>query len=185
MKFATRAIDELTPEFAVRERHAVILLHRSLVQLLVVTGRVAEAGERVTQLVELATQADTPRAAIAAATARATYELAMGRKDVALTRLEQALAKARESPACLRDALVTLIRAEELGGSPERALARLHELSEHVYKSAIEGARRNIEVSLLDSELPDAAHQHTRARLISRLGRPEAPGSWTAFAAWR
>ncbi|HEX4780283.1 MAG TPA: hypothetical protein VH301_05990, partial [Usitatibacter sp.] len=123
LKVALRAVDELTPEFATRERHAVILLHRNLVHLLVAVGRVAEAGERVAQLVALAEQADSPRASIAAATARAAYELAIGQEDVALTRLDQALNKARQSPAHLRDALVCLIRAEELVGSPERALA--------------------------------------------------------------
>lgn len=179
LKVALRAVDELTPEFAANERHAVILLHRTLVQLLVATGRTAEAGQRVDQLVALAAHAEGPRAFIAAATARAAYELAMGQEDVALTRLEHALAKARASPSCLRDALVCLIRAEEHSGSPERALARLHELSEHVYKSAIEGARRNSALSALETIGPlDAPEQRTRARLVSRLGRPEAPSAW-------
>ncbi|HXF80566.1 MAG TPA: HD domain-containing phosphohydrolase [Usitatibacter sp.] len=175
---ALRAVDELTPEFAAQERHAVILLHRTLVQLLVATGRVAEAGERVEQLVALASQAQDPRAFVAASTARAAYELAVGREDVALTRLERALEKAREYPACLDDTLVCLIRAEELSGSPERALARLHELSQHVYQSAIEGARRNSALSSLASGPLDAPSRQVRARLVSRLGRPQAPTAW-------
>ncbi|HSS28027.1 MAG TPA: HD domain-containing phosphohydrolase [Usitatibacter sp.] len=178
LKAARRAIDEMTPEFAARDRHAVILLHRSLVQLLVATGRTVEAGPRVEQLVALGAQADGPRAFVAVATARAAYELAVGREDVAFTRLEQALAKARSVPPCLRDVLVCLIRAEELRGSPERALARLHELSEHVYKLAIEGARRNSAISALGAGPLDAPEQHTRARLVSRLGRPQAPSTW-------
>jgi len=178
LKAARRAVDELTPEFASQDRHSVILLHRNLVHLLVATGRTAEAGQRVDQLVALAAQAEGPRAFVAVATARAAYELAIGKEDVALTRLEQALARARSVPPCLRDALVCLIHAEELSGSPERALARLHELSEHVYKSAIEGARRNSALSALGSGPLDAPEQHTRARLVSRLGRPHAPSTW-------
>ena len=178
LKAARRAVDELTPEFAAQDRHGVVLLHRNLVHLLVATGRTAEAGERVGQLVALAAQTDSPRTFVAVATARAAYDLASGHEDVALTRLEQALAKARSVPPCLRDALVSLIRAEEISGSPERALARLHELSEHVYQSAIEGARRNSALASLLSGPPDAPEQHTRARLVSRLGRPEAPGTW-------
>ena len=178
LKAARLAIDEMTPEFAAQDRHAAILLHRNLVHLLVATGRIDEAGQRVEQLVALAAQVEGPRTFVAVATARAAYELAVGREDVALTRLEQALAKARAVPPCLRDALVCLIRAEELSGSPERALARLHELSEHVYKSAIEGARRNSALSALGSGPLDAPEQHTRARLVSQLGRPEAPGAW-------
>lgn len=175
---ALRAVDELTPEFAAQERHAVILLHRTLVQLLVATGRVAEAGERVEQLVALASQAQDPRAFVAASTARAAYELAVGREDVALTRLERALEKAREYPACLGDTLVCLIRAEELSGSPERALARLHELSQHVYQSAIEGTRRNSALSSLASGPLDTPSRQMQARLVSRLGRPQAPTAW-------
>ncbi len=181
LKSALRAVDELTPQFAVQDLHAVILLHRNLVHLLVATERVGEAGERVAQLAALAAQADTPRAFIAAATARAAYELAVGQDDLALTRLDQALAKARATPSCLRDALVCLIRAEELVGSPERALARLHELSEHVHKSAIEGARRNLEIHALDTGSIDSDQQHMRARLIRQLGRPEAPAGWDAL----
>lgn len=175
---ARRAIDEMTPEFAAQDRHGSILLHRNLVHLLVATGRTAEAGQRVDQLVALAAQARSPRASVAVATARAAYELAMGREDVALTRLEQALALARSVPPCLRDALACLIHAEELCGSPERALARLNELSEHVYKSAIEGARRNSVLSALGTGALDAVEQHTRARLVSQLGRPRAPSTW-------
>jgi HD-GYP domain-containing protein (c-di-GMP phosphodiesterase class II) len=178
LAIALRAVDELTPEFAVKERHAVILLHRTLIQLLVATGRIAEAGQRVEQLVALASQAQDPRAFIAASTARAAYELAIGREDVALTRLERALEKAREYPACLDDTLICLIHAEELSGSPERALARLHELSQHVYQSAIEGARRNSALSFLASGPLDAPAQRVHARLVSRLGRPEAPSAW-------
>lgn len=175
---AEQAVEELTPEFAVRERHAVILLHRTLVHLLVAAGRMAEAGERVNQLMALATEAEGPRVHVAVATARAIYELAVGQGDVALTRLEQALAKARAVPSCMRDALVCLIRAEELSGSPERALARLHELSELVYNSAIEGTRRNSALSSLAADPLDAPERRARARLVSRLGRPQAPSTW-------
>lgn len=178
LELALRAVDELTPEFAARERHAVILLHRTLIQLLVASGRTAEAAERVEQLISLASLAQDPRAFIAVATARATYELAVGREDVGLTRLENALGKARAYPACLGDALVCLIRAEELAGSPDRALARLNELSEHVYKSAIDGARRNSALASLASGPLDGPEQHLRARLVSRLGRPQAPSTW-------
>jgi putative two-component system response regulator len=180
LRAGLQAVEELTPEFAAQDRHCVILLHRNLVHLLVATGRVAEAGERVTQLAALAAQADSPRAFIAAATARAAYELAVGQNDVALTRLDQALARARATPSCLRDALVCLIRAEEMVGSPERALARLHELSEHVHKSGIEGARRSLESHALGTS-PVDGDVSTRARLISRLGRPEAPEGWDAL----
>jgi putative two-component system response regulator len=180
---ARRALQELTPEFIAQDRHGAILLLRNVVQLMVATGNAGDAGIHVEELTRLASETDSPRAFIAAATARASYELARGHRDVALTRLEQALAKARETPTALRDALVCMMRAEELAGSPERALARLEELSQHVFKTSIERARRSVELAGLDQEPPFAEHARlqTKARLESRLGRPQAPGGWDAL----
>src|SRR5262249_35944249 len=157
--------------FAQQDPSVAILLRRNLVNLTVATGRVEEAATHVAELSELARRAPSPRAFIAATTALAVYELATGRHDVALTRLKQALSKARETPQALRDTLVSVIRAEESAGSPERALARLQELSEHVYRYAIERALRHVEFSELEDGLSvtERAQQQTRARLAARL----------------
>ena len=183
LRYALRALDRLTPELMEQDRHGAILALRNVVHLMVATGRSHEAAPHVEELSRLASLADSPRAFIAAATARAAYELATGRRDVALTRLDQALVKARETPTALRDALVCMVRAEELVGSPERALARLDELSRHVYKVAIERARRIVELAGFDGELSFAEHSllQTRARLESHLERPQAPGGWDAL----
>ncbi len=183
LQMALRALAQLTPEFAAQDRHCVILLRRNLVNLLVATGQVEKAAGHVEEVTELARQSNTPRAIIASLTARAAYELATGQHDVAFTRFEQALAKARETPPALRDTLVCVIRAEEAAGSPERALARLQELSEHVYRSAIEGALRHVELSGLEEGLPlfERMHQQTRARLASQVERPQAPSGWEAL----
>lgn len=181
LEMALRALAQLTPEFAQQDPHSVILLRRNLVNLFVATGRVGEAAGHVEELTELARQSSSPRAFIAASTARAAYELATGRHDVAFTRFEQALAKARETPPALRDTLVCVIRAEETSGSPERALARLQELSEHVYRFAIERALRHVELAGLEEGASERMHQQTRARLASRVERPEAPSGWEAL----
>jgi len=180
---ALRALNELTPDFAAMDRQAVILLLRNLVNLLVAAGRLDEAGRHVEELTRLAADVASPRAFIAVAIARASYELATGQHDVAFTRLDQALEKARATPQALRDTLVCVMRAEEIAGSPERALARLQELSQHHYEHAIEKARRNMELAALGDELSLAEHfeQQTQARLLSRLDRPDAPGGWEAL----
>lgn len=57
-----------------------------------------EAAGHVEELTELARESSSPRAFIAASTARAVYEFSTGRHDVAFTRFEQALVKVRETP---------------------------------------------------------------------------------------
>ncbi|HEY2629059.1 MAG TPA: HD domain-containing phosphohydrolase [Usitatibacter sp.] len=183
LRLARRGLQELRPEHVNAEIFGAVLLRRNVVNLLVATGRVDEAVEHVEELSRLDAQANSPRTSIAAAIARATYELAIGRSDIALTRLEQALDRARATPSSLRDTLACIIRAEEVAGSPERALARLEELSQLVYRSAIEQARHNVELSSLDDSLgmPEHSRLQSQRRLQSRLARPEAPGGWDAL----
>jgi putative two-component system response regulator len=180
LTLARRGLQELSSEYVNSEIFGAVLLRRNVVNLLVATGRVGEATEHVEELSRLEARANSPRTTIAAAIARATYELAIGRSDVALTRLEQALDQARATPQALGDTLACIIRAEEVAGSPERALARLEELSQHVYRIAIEQARRRVEFSTLDSglSLQEPSRQQARARLQSRLARPVAPDGW-------
>jgi len=180
LALAQRALRELTPEFAARDAAGVILLRRNLVNLLVATNRAPEAATHVGKLAEAARDSESPRTFIAATTARAVYELAIGEHDVALTRLEQALAKARETPQALRDTLVCAIRAEEAAGSPERALARLQELSEHVYTFAITRAMRHVELSGMEDGIAatQRSQEQVRARLAAQVEAPEAPAGW-------
>lgn len=184
LHFGLRALREAQPEYARQEPHGAILLRRNLVQLLVAAGRLQEARVHVADVGALAAQAATPRARIAAAITRATYEMANGQTDIALTRLDDALASARSVPAALRDALACVIRAEEAAGHAERALLRLQELSDHVYRFAVDRARDHLELSTL-GEAPcgraDAQHEQARARLVSHLDPPGEPEDWKAL----
>ncbi len=160
------------------------LLRRNLVRLLVALDRTAQARPIVDELAARAAVADTPRAHIAAATARATYEVATGQSDIALTRLDEALAMARGVPGALRDTLATIVRVEEAAGNPERALLRLQELSDLAYRHAVERAREHLAfASLFDSPAagPELVRERTRARLQAGLGRPAAPENWASL----
>ena len=127
----------------------------------------------------LAERCDAERAQIAADITRASYEVAVGRSDVALTRLDQVLARARELPPVLRDTLVCVIRAEEAAGNTARALMRLEELSDHIYDLAIERVRSQVELSSLREQSGlDLRSEQDRARLISKLEPRSAPESW-------
>jgi putative two-component system response regulator len=184
LQFACRALHEQTPDFREQDLHVALLLRRNLVRLLVALGRFAEAEPHVAEALALAEQLRTPRALIAASTARAVHELAIGRTDVALTRLEHALSRAREVPAALRDTLACVIRAEETAGNSERALLRLGELSDHVYRSAIERARQHVEIASLPTRAYTALdydQEQARARLVSKVGPAGQPEGWDAL----
>lgn len=176
-----RALGELTSAFRDQDPYGAILLRRNLVRLLLAKGRNAEAELHVAEALALAERSRSPRTLIAAATTRAALELATGHSDLALTRLEGALARAREVPAALRDTLACVIRAEEAAGSVERALLRLEELSQHVYRFAITRAREHVELAdlrpALESEV-DPRQAQTKARLISKVAPPQVPDGW-------
>lgn len=181
---ARLALAEQTEEFRDQDTNTAVILLRNVVRLLVATGRVAEAEPHVAGCVALAQRSPTPRALIAASIAQASHEMALGRTDVALTRLEGALARARAIPAAFRDTLAFLIRTEEAAGNVERALLRLDELSEHVYHYAIERAREHVELAALqvptDTRLEHQQRQ-ARARLVSKVPPPAPPEAWGAL----
>jgi putative two-component system response regulator len=184
LRMANLAMQESGPSFVLEDLNGSILLRRNLVCLLIATGRVQEAEPHVREVAVLAERCRTPRSSIAAATTRAAYEIAIGQFDIALTRLEQALARAREVPTVLRDTLAFVIRAEEAAGHTERALIRLGELSEHIYRSAIDRARKLVEladISLDATSSHDRLNRQTSARLVSRVGRREEPATWKAL----
>jgi putative two-component system response regulator len=181
---AEKARYEETADFRERDPMGVLRLRRNLVRLLVALGRFPEAEPYVLEASELGHRIGTPRALIAAATARAAFELAGKQTDIALTRLDQALVRAREVPAALRDTLGCIVRAEEDAGNAERALLHLRELSEHVHRSAIEQVRNHVELSAMVAHTSlDRDRQHqARARLISKLRPAAQPDAWEALS---
>lgn len=182
VEFGERALLELTPEFRDHDPYAAILLRRNFVRLLLATGQVADAGIHVAEAVALAQRFPSPRASIAADIARASVELASGRTDFALTRLDRTLTRAREVPAALHDTLACVIRAEESAGHTARALMRLEELSDHVYKSGVVRIRQHLELAGLDAgPWSQPHHEQARARLIAQLAPPTQPEGWKAL----
>jgi len=181
LRYARLALADVTPEARRQDPQAEILLHRNFVSLLVATGRAAQAESHALEAVRLARIVGTPRAAVAAAVARATWEVATGRHEFALTRLQGAMETARGLPAGLRDTLVCAIRAEEAAGHPERALMRLQELADHIYRAAIDRVKGRVEILRLQEEPAPATgpfSEHDRVRLQSRLEPPGAPPEW-------
>ncbi len=164
LPYAFLALEEETPAFREQDLLSAVFVRRNVVRLLVACGRAKEAEPHVADCAALAARVRNPRAEIALATALSTYEVAMGRIDIALTRLDQALARAREIPAALHDTLVTAIRAEEAAGNVERAMVRVDELTQHVYRFAINA----IEIG----------QRQSRARLAAKTAPPAFPEAW-------
>ena len=175
---------EMTPSLRERDLYAAILYHRNLVRLYVAADRAEDARSLVDEAVALSGRTPSARARIAAATTQSFFELALGNVDVALTRLDQALARAREVPAALQDTLVCMIRAEEAAGDPARALLRLDELSRHLYSHALEKAKHYVEIAAI-TETRGASLEHRRAqdkaRLVAKLPPPSQPEGWKAL----
>jgi putative two-component system response regulator len=179
LPYALLALEEETPAFIEQDPLNALFARRNLVRILVACGRVEEARAHLPDCAALAQRLRAPRAEIALATALGTYELAVGQTDIALTRLERALVKAREVPAAMHDTLVTLIRAEESAGNVERAMLRVEELTQHVYRRAVESARRHVELAALEpANVIEAAQREARARLGAKMHAPEVPECW-------
>ena len=184
LHFAEQALKEMTPAFMQQDPHAALLLHRNCVKLYLSLGRHQEAKAHVEEAVRMAARAATPRATIAASTAQAAYEMACGQYDLGLTRLDQALSMSRTVPATLRDTLASVIRAEEKAGFPAHALVRLHELSDHIYRTSIGQMRHHVELAELTPTLttrPDQTFEQTKVRLTSRLSPPSEPLGWATL----
>lgn len=184
LELASRAKAELTHEFREQDLHGAVTLQRSIVRLLVGLGRVEEARPHVAECVALAERSGAARSAIAASITRAIHEQALGRTDLALTLLEGALARARALPPALRDTLAAVIRAEEAAGHYERALLRMQELAEHIYRLAIDRARAHIELSELSAggrTRLESEQDRAEARLTAKVEEHAPPAEWAAL----
>jgi putative two-component system response regulator len=176
-----RSLEEMTGAFAEASPYGDMLHRRNLVRAYLAAGKVEAAERHMQAALQIAQRHPSARAQIAADIIRASYELATGRSDVALTRLDQTLARARQIPAALRDTLGCVVRAEESAGNAARALLRLEELSDHVYHLAIGKARDHLELAGLrgaTTPLADVQAEQDRARLESQLCPRDAPESW-------
>jgi putative two-component system response regulator len=188
LEYSRLAMDELASVGEAINAADQILLHRNIVRLLVEDGNIAKAEIHATAAVELSTRANTLRASVAAGTTVAIVELARGRADLALTRLENSLAQSRKIWPVLRDTLACLVRAEEVAGTPERALVRLRELTALLADRSV-GVVKNHTALLHQSEVyggqvggSDAFLPTIRKRLVAQSAEPSKPKAWDVLS---
>ena len=182
LAFAHRALRELE-SIDDQDAYGQILLRRTFVRLLLALERVDEAAGHVAEAIALGQASPSPRSTIAVDLTRAVHEIATGKGDVALSRLDRTLVRAREVPATLHEALATAVRAEEATGNAARALVRLEELFDHVYRQAVDRTQALLAPSGIGPDEPGEDHRRgqARARLVSKLERAAAPPGWPAL----
>ena len=179
------ALDELKTGKINIEPSSQALLFRALVRLCLDTDQPEEAKAHLYSLTNLTRNHPSTRAQLILDTSIAAVELASGRGDIALTRLENALAISRFSQMTLKDALVSLVRAESLVGAAGRAIIRLRELSELAHSRSVANAKNHRQ---LNSWRPtDETHLpgfdgFVSAQLRCQLESPSAPEHWNVLS---
>jgi putative two-component system response regulator len=135
-----------------------VLSERNYVRLLTEVENLEKAKDRVEIAKDLAHRSGLARADLQAALAEGLYEVHAGLIDVGLTRLEAALETAKANPPGYRDALLTIVKALQVAGQPDKALIFLRELKQFTQALQQDSAlcHHRIHLAQLDSDLDGA-----------------------------
>ncbi|MBL8510868.1 MAG: HD domain-containing protein [Betaproteobacteria bacterium] len=132
-----------------RQNHIyeMVLLRSNYVRLLVADGKAAAAHTIAEDALSMAEQQPSVLMSITVSLMRAALDVALGRHDVGITRLEGELKQVRELPEARTDTLLALAHAEKAAGRDSRAVVYWYELAEHIYQQAAEQARQHLSIS--------------------------------------
>ena len=120
-----------------------VLAECSYTRLLLEVDSLERARERCELAKRFAHESKSERAELQAALAEGLCEVHAGLIDVGLSRLSQAVDRARVLKSALRDALLAMVKAQEVAGKPDVALVYLRELMMHTKKTQQENALRH------------------------------------------
>ncbi len=148
LKAAETCLQESTEPHTADEMVARVLRENNYSRLLLEIGNFDKAGERCAISRRYAAQSKSARAEISASVAEGLYEVHSGRVDVGISRLTNALERARLLRSMLRDALAALVKAYEIIGQPERALIYLREMMETLRQTQQENALKHVNLHL-------------------------------------
>ncbi len=184
LKYAELALAELRKGNCAVTTINEICLHQNFVRLLIVAGRLNDADKHSRLAMELAKADGSKRCAIAASTTQSALDLALGRADIAMTRLEQSLADSRSTRSALRETLSFVVRAQELAGQPEKALLRLNELSALIHAHNVRNALSHLSMPGLSIKIyaPSMQPQQIEARLRAQFSEPSMPENWATLS---
>ena len=142
-----------------------VLRENYYTRLLLEVNNIEKAGERAEIARKYAARSNSARADIAASIADGLYQVHAGRADVGISRLTNALEKARLLRSMLRDTLAALVKAYEIVGQPERALSYLREMMEAVRQTQQENALKHLGLHLDQLREDHASETSVSARL--------------------
>jgi len=125
------------------DRMSRVLAECSYTRLLLEVDSLDRARERCELAKRYARESKSERAELQAALAEGLCEVHAGLVDVGTSRLAQALDRARVVKTHLRDALLAMVKAQEVAGKPDVALVYLRELMMHTKKTQQENALRH------------------------------------------
>ncbi len=120
-----------------------VLAESSYARLLLEVDSLDRAKERCELAKRYARESKSERAELEASFAEGLCEVHAGLTDVGISRLSQALDRARVLKSALRDALLAMVKAQEVAGKPDVALVYLRELMMHTKKTQQENALRH------------------------------------------
>lgn len=115
----------------------------SYTRLLLEVESLERARERCDLAKRFAHESKSERAELQAALAEGLCEVHAGLIDLGISRLSQALDRARVLKSELRYALLAMVKAQEVAGKPDVALVYLRELMMHTKKTQQENALRH------------------------------------------
>jgi putative two-component system response regulator len=125
------------------DRMLRVLAECSYTRLLLEVDSLDRAKERCELAKRYARESKSERAELQAALAEGLCEVHAGLIDLGISRLSQALDRARVVKSHLRDALLAMVKAQEVAGKPDVALVYLRELMMHTKKTQQENALRH------------------------------------------
>ncbi len=168
LRSAKAAVDMMAEPRTPTATHSRVLAESNYTRLLLEVDSLTKAKERCEFAKHYAKESGSERATIAASIAEGLYEVSAGMHDVGLSRLSQALERARVLRSPLRDALIAMVKAHEVAGKPDLALVYLRELMLHTKKLHQENALYHHRLHLEQVEQKHAALAASPEALMAR-----------------
>jgi putative two-component system response regulator len=185
LRAAKAATDNLREPKTATELHHRVLAETHYTRLLIEAQGLQQAKERCELAKRYAKESRSERNELMAALAEGLYEVHAGMVDVGLSRLTQALERARILKSMLRDALIAMVKAHEVVGKPDVALVYLRELMLHTKKIQQDNAlhhhrlhlerleRRQAEQTSPAEHLMERREQSLRGKLAEQVAQQE------------
>jgi len=174
------AVAESTDPHSASEYLSGVLRETLYTRLLLEVDALDKARERCEIAKRYAKLSNSAKAEISASCAEGLCDVYSGRVDVGISRLTNALERARLMRSMLRDALKDLVKAYDMIGQPERALIYLREMMQALRDNHVENAVNHVRLHVqqvgreIVGDVPLAAHlQRKEATLQSKVAEQE------------